>query len=65
MPGRFFYVALSGKAPLLKMIQHQLMVIRIPCITIGILPKEKDEYSDMAMFWTETIAELRVLRLGC
>lgn len=36
-----------------------------PCITIGILPKEKDGYSDEAMFWTETITELKVLRLGC
>ncbi len=34
------------------------------CITIGLLPKDENGYSDLVMFWVETIAELKVLRLG-
>lgn len=36
-----------------------------PCITIGILPRVKDGYSDLIMFWTENIVNIKVLRLGC
>lgn len=36
-----------------------------PCITIGILPKIENEYSDLAMFWIENIVNIKVLRLGC
>lgn len=35
-----------------------------PCITLGILPKDKNGYSDLAMFWTENIVKIQVLRLG-
>lgn len=35
-----------------------------PCITIGILPKIKNEYSDLAMFWIENIVNIKVLRLN-
>ena len=35
-----------------------------PCITIGILPKNENGYSDLAMFWTENLVEIKVLRLG-
>lgn len=35
-----------------------------PCITIGILPKDKNGYSNLVMLWTENIAKINVLRFG-
>lgn len=35
-----------------------------PCITIGMLPKDKNKYDDLAMFWIENIINIKVLRLS-
>ena len=35
-----------------------------PCITIGISTSEAKEYDDMAMFWTEHIDRITLLRFG-
>lgn len=36
-----------------------------PFITIGFLPKIENRYSNMEMFWIESIVNIKVLRLGC